>query len=481
MAGGPTPDNSPALANPLQAALQNLENGKPGPNKPQDRVDNKLAPDAVAANQELIEERNKRIRAEKELAEAKALMQKDTAKRESAVQKAPQVDVFDSEARLQRTRMVESVLGRTLTKFLRKRVEPGPHTNLGMNPEIRQPGWLRRTFARIPLLGLLAPAGMSNVMELHAADIPGFYKRMTDLASVAGAAKEITLASVSPALGVGMLGGLTRGAVDGIRWATMKEKTMHLFARELVNRATDGRKTWDQSAVWNTVMGNRADLKQLIDLGSEFKTGLTADELGMDKKVMWNLIERGFRAKLEKATLERIVDAEGLAKLNPDEKLHFQDIEEAYRVAETMFDQGFTPAEKAYFLEERLPRYLDRAEVTNHISAIAKRTLISGFKTSLVGMAASLFGTLQKTGMFADWGTRIGNVVGKGVANIKDITGQWIDGAKTWLSKVGGIQIAPDPTTSVVNQVASQTTVPTLNVPPDATSGPLPGDKHFSK
>ncbi|OGG03887.1 hypothetical protein A2W14_05440 [Candidatus Gottesmanbacteria bacterium RBG_16_37_8] len=331
-------------------------------------------------------------------------------------------DAFDTERRIPLQTTISGVLGKTMKKFLGERVEPGPQAALGYGTEIRRPGWLRRTLLKIPFLGFLAPEGMSV--------LPAAASKIATIGQAAQVGGEILAASVTPALTVGVLGALTRGSVDGIRWAVMKEKTMHLFARELVRRGTDGGRNWDSGAIWNTVFGDKADVAQLLDLNNELKAGTTANNLMMDKGEMRRLIKRGFGSKLEKLTLERIVSQEGLAKLTPAERLYLQDVDTAYDVAEKLFSQGLSPVERAAFLQDELPHYLQKREVTNHLKAMGKRSVIAGFKTSLVGMATSIFGTLTKTGLLADWGSRGEHIVKEGVTSVQQISNTWFDLAK---------------------------------------------------
>lgn len=439
MAGLPTPDTLPATPGNLGAPSF-------GPQPPEDhdlndknksKADNKMAPDVIALQQKLNEEQKARERAEKEnkdLKAAKSSPKKDITHNDVQIQARNPEEAFDTETRSPLGRIIHGVLGKTMGKFLRDKVQPGPQTALGFSGEIRKPNWFKKFFLKIPFIGLLAPAGMINLhspgFSFPAVFPEGLYQQMTSVGTIAQAGKEIVGASINPALSVGILGGIARGGVDAIRWAVMKEKTMHLFARELVNRGTDGSRSMDSGAVWNTVMGDRADIAQLLDLSNEFtKAGGSVKDLMLDKGEMKRLIKRAFGSKLEKLTLERIVSAEGMAKLTPDEKLHLQNVDTAFEVAEAMFD-SMTPMERVSFLQDELPQYLQRREVTNHLKAMGKRAAIAGFKTSLVGMAASLFGTLSKTGLFADWGKRIGDTVSTGVTNIKDYVTNWYNGAK---------------------------------------------------
>lgn len=460
---GTTPDNTvlgnlaaPSFGPPPYEGLKPPGDQDKGPKN--DKKDGpKMVPEA-----EFIAEQKAKEKIEKEnreLKAAKSSPKKDSIPAEVQIQARNPEEAFDTETRSPLGRIIHGVLGKTMVKFLRDKVQPGPQTALGFSGEIRKPNWFKKMFLKIPFLGLLAPAGLET--------LPPAASAITTVGQAAAVTGEIISKSVHPALSVGILGALTRGASDSIRWAVMKEKTMHLFARELVNRGTDGSRSMDSGAVWNTVMGDKADIAQLLDLSNEFnKAGGSVKDLMLDKGEMLRLIKRAFASKLEKLTLERIVSAEGLAKLTPDEKLHLQNVDTAFEVSEALFD-SLTPMERVNFLQNQLPPYLQQREITNYIKAMGKRVAIAGFKTSLVGMAASLFGTLSKTGLFADWGKRIGDTVSTGVTNITDYAKNWYNGAKGsgWLKWFNNIPIPG------ANAAPSLPYAP----PPGATLIPIPG------
>ena len=67
-------------------------------------------------------------------------------------------------------------------------------------------------------------------------------------------------------------------------------------------------------------------------------------------------------------------------------------------------------------------------------------------------MAVSIFGTLNKTGLLADWGHKISETVTKGFTNIKDLATSWYNGATAkggFLDWVKNIPVQPDQTAGV--------------------------------
>src|SRR3989344_4078229 len=120
--------------------------GKGGPEDKKPR-DDKLSPDVVALQKQIIETENRNKRLEKELAELKAALtapKKDTSVRESNFQPQNLDSAFDTEARVPLTRTIQSALGRTMGKFLNKWTESGPQTRVGLPSEIREKSWLRK-------------------------------------------------------------------------------------------------------------------------------------------------------------------------------------------------------------------------------------------------------------------------------------------------------------------------------------------------
>lgn len=408
---------------PPEVGKHDPDNKKPG--------DDKFSPVVVALQKKLNESENDKRKLQEEnarLRTAPAAPKKDTGPKEDKIPHPNVEEAFNTETRVPTTRkIVESALGRTFAKFLPKWTESGPHTKLGMSAEIREKGWLRK-LAQIPILGWLAPAGLDS---FKGGLQKGFYDKLATVGGAIGAGKDILLASVSPALQVGLIGGLARGAVDTIRWTVMKESTMRYYARKLADRSGAGHMILDEaSGIWNTVMGDRADIAQLIDLNNDFKSGVTAEKLMMDKSMMLNLIKSGYNAKLQKFALERIASTSGvLTKLNEKERLHLQNIDTAYEVVEKLFDEGFTPAEKAEFLQNELPQYLQRKEVVNHLKAMGKGAVYTGLKTGMIGMAASVFGTLYKTGLLGDIGLKISGVVKKGYTGLLGYATDWYNQA----------------------------------------------------
>jgi len=370
---------------------------------------------------------------EKEKAKKREEQKKEVKIDDAAVKTAPKDAEFpmgEYGERLPLQTLTKRQLDKTMGRWVSKWVEPGPQQALGYGKEKRRPNWFRRMFLKIPFLGFLPPEGMTTLPN-GASTVEQFYNSLktatgaVNVGAVAGATKDIMLSTISPALTVGALGALTRGAVDGIRWAVMKEKTVDTLVRELVRRGTNGRRSWDQAAVWKIVFNDKPDVAQLLDLGRELKSGATADQLMMDKSEIRRLIKKAFGVKLDQMAMERIMPSEFKARLTEAERLQLDDINTAYGVADQLFREGLSPAERAAFLQDELPNYLERREFTNHLKSLVVRSGIAGFKTSIVGAGVSLFKGLSKVGLLADWGKRISDTVTGGYESTANYVGTW--------------------------------------------------------
>ena len=351
-------------------------------------------------------------------------------------------------------RLGKHKLDEVTAKYKLRYMEPGLVLGRGRRQgETEMP--LAPKILKIPFLGFFAPDRSAEMAQgLQYMSIGARTAGMQALASEgAGILAKATLESAGVAA---IMGASARAVVDGARWAIGKEKTIDLYARELIKRTTEGGKSVDQRTLFRVIWGDRGDINQLVHLDDELNDGMTVQQLGLGREHLRRLIQIGFGAHLDDQVLQRLVPAEKLALLDDNERDHLDKVRKAYNVSRKLFD-GFdwkdpdgvkSPKEmKSKFLKEDLPRYLERREFTNHIKAMAARSGIAALKTGVVGAGVMLLRGLTKAGAFTDLLKQAGDLAGAGVKALPETVQSWLGSAKAGIAAfTQHFQLPPPPT-----------------------------------
>ena len=340
----------------------------------------------------------------------------------------------EEERRLDLGRLHEGVLNRTMLRFLRARTMPAYE---GASVEVRRKSWWRRIL-RLPLIGALVP-GQFDAAKIQAAlTVPAgagaFVPGIAEGAKIV--AKGVLQGTLPVAATAAVLGFGARATIDGIRAAVLKRSSVYFLADSIINESTNHRKSWDRKAAWGTVFGNKgdaADLAQLRYLGQELAN---ADQLGMDKTAMRNLIRKAFAMKLDRETLARVLPVFEQQKLSDVELAHLAQIDQTYDIANQMLQGQFTARERMEFMENELPGYVKRREFVNTLKVIGKRSLIAGFKTSILGSAVSIFRGLALGGVIERTAANLSTAANQAYINTQQALGTVPGSARTALDNL---------------------------------------------
>ncbi|MBI4067592.1 hypothetical protein HY407_04360 [Candidatus Gottesmanbacteria bacterium] len=292
---------------------------------------------------------------------------------------------------------------------------------MGSAKELREGSWARKAFLRIPLLGALVP-DVGNVASVVGRLVAPATLTMKSAVDLTGA----TL----PAAGIAaVVGGATRFAIDGVRQTIGGEKAVHLFGRELVNRGSGNRKNLDSDWTFNTIFANKGEISQLSGLIQDFEQGMSAkvlkERLGYAQAK--KLVQIGFAQNVDAHTLDTIIPKEKQSKLHLEEIDHLKKVAVGYQVSNKMFEEGFDDNEKYDFLKD-LPGYFQKREWVNKGKAMLKRSLVTGFKTGLVGAGSVILKGLHTAGLLKDW---VGNLYGHARAGVESIGNMGLDWIKS--------------------------------------------------